>query len=93
MDDDSDDFVTELQDSKRKKLSLKSVKRPKLSSNCFNVTVSKDELAQSNTGRSTEWAIQTFQNWASQRNKRCKDQCSEDKGVSSKSDMQCKFIT
>ena len=68
VDDDRDDFVTEVQDSKRKKLSLKSVKRLKLPSNCFNVIVSEDELAQSNKGRSTEWPIRTFQSWASREN-------------------------
>lgn len=84
--DDSEDFVTEVQDSKRKKLSLKSAKRPKpvplAPSNRFNVTVSEDELAQSskgwiptNTARSTGWANQS---WASQRNKHCEDQCPED---------------
>ena len=73
-DDDSNDFVTEVQDSKRKKLSLKSAKRPKLPlapSNHFNVTVSEDKLAQptkgcTNMATSTGWAIRIFQSWASQ---------------------------
>ena len=66
--DDSKDFVTEVQDSKRKKLSLKSAKLLKLSSNRFNVTISEDELAQlskgcipKNMARSTGWAIWTCQ--------------------------------
>ena len=63
VDDDSNNFVIKVQDSKRKKLSLKSAKRPKLPLATpirFNVTVSEDEFAQSskdciptNTARST----------------------------------------
>lgn len=74
VDDDSNNFVIKVQDSRRKKLSLKSAKRPKLPlapSNHFNVTVSEDKLAQptkgcTNMATSTGWAIRIFQSWASQ---------------------------
>ena len=83
---DSEDFVTE--NSKQKKLPLKSSKKAKLPSSPstrFNATVSEEEIAKTskgfvpvNTARSTGWALKTYQTWASQRNQHYKDQCPVD---------------
>ena len=69
---------------KRKQLSLaKPCEKATLSSSKrFKRTVSKEEVQKAskgctpaNTVRSTEWALQAFQDWADQRNKRCKEEC------------------
>ena len=77
-----------IENSKRKKLSLKSSKKAKVPlspSTRFNTTVSEEEIAKTskgcvpvNTTRSTGWALRTYQSWARQRNQRCQNQCPVD---------------